>query len=295
MANVADVVDACNALWPPEWAEDWDTVGLAAGRPTAPVRRVLVALDPVDAVIDEAIAGEFDVLFTHHPLLFRGVTSVASDTLKGGAVTRLIENGVAAFNAHTNADSAVGGVSDVLADLIGLTDRSPLEPVEGAPAGVGIGRVGELPEPRTVKQVAEQLAEGLPATLTGVQVAGDPQATVTRAAVLGGAGDSMFDEVRGAHAQVYITSDLRHHPASEARDTARRGDGTPHLIDTSHWAAESLWLAPAARQLSEELARAGHDVHVQLSAVRSDPWTLRVGPAGSTESLPGDNAEGMTA
>ncbi|MYM18998.1 Nif3-like dinuclear metal center hexameric protein [Brevibacterium sp. 5221] len=278
--RVRDVVAACQRLWPAAWAESWDSVGLAVGQPEVRVESILCALDPVDAVIAEAREAGADFLFTHHPLLLRGVTSVAADTLKGGQVTELIEAGIAAFNAHTNADSAVGGVSDVLADAIGLRERRPLAPTAGAPVGVGIGRAGALPEPLTVRQLAEALAEALAPTATGVRVAGDPEARIETAAVLGGSGDSLFDEVRAAGSDVYITSDLRHHPASEARDTAHRGAGTPHLIDISHWAAEALWLPRAAAQLADALAGDGFAVRIELSAVRSDPWDLCIGQPG---------------
>ncbi|GAA2009370.1 Nif3-like dinuclear metal center hexameric protein [Brevibacterium samyangense] len=276
--TVSDVVRACDALWPPEYAESWDTVGLAVGDPTAEVRRILVALDPVDADLDEAIAGGYDFLLTHHPLLLRGVTSVHAGTLKGGAVHALVRAGVAAFNAHTNADSAVGGVSDALADVLDLQDRRPLVGTPGAPEGTGLGRVTTVPAgaSATVLSVARTLAAELPPTITGVRIAGDPEAPVSTVAVLGGAGDSLFDAVRASGAEVYVTSDLRHHPATEARDTAARGNGTPHLIDISHWAAESLWLEPAADALSAALDANGFDVGIEVSRTVSDAWTVRI-------------------
>jgi putative NIF3 family GTP cyclohydrolase 1 type 2 len=125
--------------------------------------------------------------------------------------------------------------------------------------------------------VAQTLADALPATATGVRIAGDPDAPVERVAVCGGAGDGLFDEVRASGAQVYVTSDLRHHPATEARDTAHRGDGTPHLIDVSHWAAESLWLDRAADQLRASAEHSGWDVTVRVSTRCTDAWTLRIG------------------
>ncbi|MGW9825978.1 dinuclear metal center YbgI/SA1388 family protein [Brevibacterium pityocampae] len=274
-ATVRTIIHLCEQLWPAAYAESWDTVGLAVGDPHAPVRSILLALDPVDAVVAEAVDGGYDMLITHHPLLLRGVTSVNAGTLKGGAVHALIRAGVAQFNAHTNADSALGGVSDVLAESLGLTDTAPLAPTAEAPAGVGIGRVGALSAVQTVEDLARRLAEVLDPTVTGVRIAGDPAAEVTRVAVLGGAGDSLFDAVRASGAEVYITSDLRHHPASEARDTAHRTDDTPHLIDISHWAAEALWLDRAADQLATAAEDAGCALDITVSRTRTDPWTLR--------------------
>ena len=108
--TVADVVAALERRYPPGSAESWDAVGLAVGDPGAVVRRVLFAVDPVDEVVDEAVALGADLLVTHHPLLLRGVHSVAATTAKGRAVHRLIENRVALFTAHTNADVADPGV-----------------------------------------------------------------------------------------------------------------------------------------------------------------------------------------
>ena len=275
-ATLGDIIARIETLWPTEYAEPWDTNGLSTGDISSRVSTILMALDPMDAVIDEAVALNADLLFTHHPLLLRGVTSVASHTLKGGALTRLISHGIAQYNAHTNADSALRGVSDVLADMLELTDRQPITSGPNHPDGVGLGRVGNLPQPRTVAELAHILARTTPATQTGIRVAGDPNATVSRVAVLAGSGDSLFDEVRAHGAEVYVTSDLRHHPATEARDTAHRSDDTPHLIDVAHWAAESPWISIAATQLGERLKEDGFDVDIHVSTTRADPWDLRI-------------------
>ncbi|MCT1766091.1 Nif3-like dinuclear metal center hexameric protein [Brevibacterium casei] len=271
---MSECVDVFDSLWPPDLAEDWDTVGLAVGDPDAEVRSILLALDPTDAVIAEAVVLGADLLFTHHPLMLRPVNSVSAGTLKGGAVHTLITNGIAQFNAHTNADAAVGGVSDVLIELTGVSDSAPLVPDPAAPQR-GIGRVGDLGEATTVRDIARTLAERLPRTTTGVRIAGDPAAAVTRVAVCGGAGDSLFDAVRSSGADVYITADLRHHPATEALDTANRAEARPQLIDVSHWASEAVWLAAARAELEAEFEQRGLSVALQSSAVNTDPWVER--------------------
>ncbi|MGO3179593.1 MAG: Nif3-like dinuclear metal center hexameric protein, partial [Brevibacterium linens] len=100
-------------------------------------------------------------------------------------------------------------------------------------------------------------------------------AQVTRVAVCGGAGDSLFDEVRASGADVYVTADLRHHPATEALDTANRREDGLSLIDVSHWASETVWLTGAAEALETEFARRGFSVSLQHSAVNTDPWVER--------------------
>jgi dinuclear metal center YbgI/SA1388 family protein len=127
------VIAALEAAYPPALAQAWDAVGLVCGDPDDPVDRVLVAVDPVPAVVDEALATGAQLLVTHHPLLLRGVHGVGADTPKGALVHRLVRGGAALFTAHTNADAADPGVSDALAAALGLAVEGPLEPAP-APA-----------------------------------------------------------------------------------------------------------------------------------------------------------------
>ncbi|WP_232662010.1 Nif3-like dinuclear metal center hexameric protein [Pseudonocardia sp. TRM90224] len=123
--TVCEVIAALEAAYPPALAADWDAIGLVCGDPAEPVGSVLIAVDPVPATVDEAI-GSAQLLVTHHPLLLRGVHGVGADTPKGALVHRLIRAGTALYTAHTNADSADPGVSDALAEAIGLTVEGPL-------------------------------------------------------------------------------------------------------------------------------------------------------------------------
>ena len=129
--QLRDVVDLLERRYPPGTAQDWDAVGLVVGDPQAPVRHVLFAVDPVEEVVAEAIDTGADLIITHHPLMLRGVTSVAADTAKGGVVHQLIRAGIALYVAHTNADAAAGGVNDALADLLDLQQVRPIEPAPG--------------------------------------------------------------------------------------------------------------------------------------------------------------------
>lgn len=140
------------------------------------------------------------------------------------------------------------------------------------PGERGLGRVGRLPRPESLRRFAERVAAALPATPAGVRVGGDLDRQVTTVAVCGGAGDGLFDAVRRAGADVYVTADLRHHPASEAlaeEDIA--------LVDAGHWATEWPWLPEAARRLTDRLAERGGgatSVATRVSRVATDPWAL---------------------
>ena len=382
IASLSDVVAVLERMYEPGWAREWDAVGLAAGDPAQPVRRVLLAVDPAPSVVEEALAWRADLLLTHHPLLLQGVHSVATTSPKGRALHQLIRGGCALYTAHTNADAAAPGVSDALARVLGLTDLVPLSADPGEPidklvtfvpesaldkvidalssagageigeysrcawsvvgagtfipgehatpsigaageretvsehrlemivprvrriealtalrtahpyeevaadvyelaswSGVrGIGRVGRLDTPVTLRDFAMLAAEALPATSQGVRVAGDPGAEVSRIAVCGGSGDSLFDAVRAAEADVFVTADLRHHPASELRDDA--GDGPPYLVDVAHWASEWPWLAGVSNRLEGAMEAAGTPIEVLISNRCTDPWVFRVPSPG---------------
>ncbi|MCX4749416.1 Nif3-like dinuclear metal center hexameric protein [Kitasatospora sp. NBC_01287] len=275
MPKLSDVINALDELYPPRWAESWDAVGLVCGDPADEVRRVLFAVDPVQAVVEEAVAWGADLLVTHHPLYLRGTTSVAATSFKGRAAHTLIRAGIALHVAHTNADQADPGVSDALAGAIGLTVLGPLVPDASDPAGRrGTGRICELPEPLPLSAFAARVAAALPATATGVRVSGDPDRPIHRVAVSGGSGDSFFAEVRAAGVDAYVTADLRHHPASEATEAAGGPGGPgPALVDAAHWATEWPWLGLAARQLEAVAAAHGWELATRVSALVTDPWT----------------------
>ena len=385
--TLARVVDVLESVYPPTTAQAWDAVGLVCGDPDQPVRRVLLAVDPVADVVDEAIETGADLLLVHHPLLLRPVHSMAATSFKGRALHRLVRAGCALYVAHTNADAALPGVSDALARVLGLQDLVPLSPDQAealdklvvfspdgdadavldavAAAGAGrigeysrcawttpgtgtfvpgdrarpargsaghrevvaetrlevvmpracreavvaamraahpyeepafdvlelaswsgprgIGRVGRLARGTTLERFAMTVAEALPHTAQGVRVAGGLDAQVSTVAVCGGSGDSLFDAVRASGADVFVTADLRHHPASEAREAA--GGGIPYLVDVAHWASEWPWLHGCAERLASGLAAsddgaAGTTVETLVSVRRTDPWTLRLPSSG---------------
>lgn len=276
--RLSDVITAFEEVYPPAWAASWDAVGLVTGDPAQRVARILFAVDPVDAVVDEALAWGADLIITHHPLMLRGVTSVAANTPKGRIVHRLIRSGIALYTAHTNADTASPGVSDALARAVGLSGSlRPLDPDASDPEGRrGIGRIGALESPVVLRGFAEQVARALPTTAAGVRVAGDLDRLVRTVAVSGGAGDSLLGAARAAEVDVFVTSDLRHHPASEFVEEP----GGPALIDTAHFASEWPWLADGAGQLADALGRGGGsdgaNVEFRVSTTVTDAWSQAV-------------------
>src|SRR3954454_11226331 len=151
--TLAQVVSVLEQMYDPAWARDWDAVGLVCGDPAAPVRRVLLAIDPGPSVIEEALTWRADLLITHHPLLLKGVHSVAATSPKGRAVHQLIRAGCALYTAHTNADVALPGVSDALARVLGLTDLVPLS----ADPGESVDKIVSFVPESAVEKVIDAL------------------------------------------------------------------------------------------------------------------------------------------
>lgn len=280
-ATVRDVIVALEAAYPPELAEKWDTgIGLTCGDPDDSVERVLLAVDVDDAVVDEAVRVGAQMLVTHHPLLFRPVQSVNAETPKGRLIHRMVRSGLAHYAAHTNADKAVGGVNDALAATLRLQHVRPLEPdPDGVlPAGhpqtglTGMGRVGELIAPMSLAEFTDLVAASLPATVGGVRAGGDPARPIRVVALCGGAGDSGLGSADVAGADVYLTSDLRHHVVAEHLAQ----EGSAAVVEVAHFAGEWPWLAAAAAVIAAGVAGAGSTgtVSTTVSALRTDPWTI---------------------
>lgn len=279
--TVGEVVAELRRLAPPELAESWDSNQLICGDPDAPCRRVLLAVDPLEPVVTEAIAEGVDLLITHHPLYLRGTDHVSATSAKGRSIHRLIRAGVALANAHTTWDSAAGGVADALADAVGLPHqgRVPLAPSPVQPA-LGIGRVADLPEPMTLHEFARAVAAALPGDSFGLLVGGDPDARVQRVAVSGGAGDSLLGAAREAGADVFLTADLRHHPATE-----HLAEGRPYLLCGSHFATEWVGLPPLARRLQEAAADRAAVLATRVSRTITDAWVEHL-PTRRTDEEP---------
>jgi len=272
--RLADVIAVLDAAYPPGLAHDWDSVGLVCGDPQNLIDSVTVAVDATAEVVDTV--GPRGLLLAHHPLLLRGVHTVAASTPKGALIHRLIRDGSALFTAHTNADAASPGVSDALAEALGLTVEAVLEPVsDGLSSNIGTGRIATVARPQRFADFVAWVNSALPQTTWGIRAAGDPDAVVTRVAVCGGSGDSLLAAVVDADVQAYVTADLRHHPADEHRRGSAVG-----LVDVAHWASEYPWCTQAAELLRVHFGAA---LPVTVCPLRTDPWNIDY-PRGDHES-----------
>jgi len=248
----------------PESSAAWDSVGLVVGAPSNDIERILLTVDVTEAIVQQAIDESVSLIIAHHPLLLRGVTSIAETTSKGMLVSQLLRHNIALYTAHTNADAAWPGVSDALAESIGLQVRPEL----ALEVETGIGRVGELVEPMSALDFAQQVAAGIPKSASAIQLAGDGHKVIKTVAVCGGAGDSLLEAVSVLNVDAYVTSDLRHHVASEFLAT-----NDCVLINIAHWAGEWPWLNQLARQMGDAF---GDKVKVIVSQIPTDPWAISI-------------------
>src|SRR5699024_8846359 len=202
--TLSQVIDAMESLWPLDLQAGWDASGVVAGRPEQRIGRIHWAVDPVQAVADEAVEYDAELLITHHPLFLKPVNSMAATTFKGKVVHTLVEYSCALITADTNADSAVAGVSAVNPKILVVENTAPLAGTDDRLTEEGIGRVGTLKKAIRLEEFAARVYSAMPAVAGGVKVAGDPDGIVSKVAVTGGAGDSLFEYVRQHEADVYI-------------------------------------------------------------------------------------------
>lgn len=283
--TLAQVLEQLNALYPPHLAEGWDKAGLAVGDLNAPASKIYFSMDATTETIEDALAWGAQLIVTHHPFIFDPLVSVTSQHDRGHNILRLVRANCALFSAHTNGDSARGGVNDVLALALGVRGTSPLTPSLDDES-LGLGRIGSLPAPMSLKDFADVVARALPETAQGVRVSGDPNKEISRVAVLGGSGGSMLNDAVKAGADVYVTSDLKHHDMldfledqlnthlSHGLTLEQAREATMSVVDVAHFASESPWLATAARTVSAVLNAAGWSVETKVSDINTDPWTF---------------------
>jgi dinuclear metal center YbgI/SA1388 family protein len=192
---------------PDSLSESWDNDGLMVSADTdAPVRRVLLALDVTENAVDFAIENRFDLILSHHPLIFRPLSSVTEDTPVGRKVVKLIKNGISVISFHTRADRVDGGVNDVLADLLELTEIEPL-------SEDGMGRVGYLEEPMPLEEFCDRVKEQLGAPILSVADGGN---LVHKVALLGGEGKDYVKAALASEADTYISGSLGYHTLEDA-------------------------------------------------------------------------------
>lgn len=240
--TVSELYRILNEKIPPSLSCEWDNDGLmCCPEPEREVRRVLVCLDATAKMAEKAIAGQFDVILTHHPLVFHKLPALDPADPVAGKLIRLARAGVAVMSFHTRLDAVRGGVNDALAQALGLIDAEPY-------GEEGIGRVGHLPAPVPFAEFTEQVKRALNVPCVVATDAGKP---VYRVAVLGGNGSDDVRLTEATGADTYLTGEIAHHHLTDAPERGM------NLIAAGHFHTENpvcKVLAGMVRELDPGIA-----------------------------------------
>ncbi len=258
MATVNDVLKFVESLAPRYMKMDWDNVGLLCGDSRQSVHKILVALDPFEDVCAEAERIGAELIVTHHPLIFVAPKSITEDTSVGRSIRMLCRSNISAINAHTNLDCAPGGVNDVLAEKLGLSDVSVIAPSGTDEQGRswGLLRRGTV-QKQTLEDFMALVKQQL-GTPTLRYAAGSDQ--VHHVAVGGGACASELMDAFDAGCDTFVTSDVKYNQFWDARDLGM------NLIDAGHFYTEN----PVVSALAEKLRQAFPEIQVEISEIHKD-------------------------
>ncbi len=241
-----EIMDVLEHLAPKMYAESWDNVGLLIGDVEKKVEKIMIAVDASDSVVDEAVSKQVDMLITHHPMIFSGLKNIRKDDFIGRRVIQLIKEDIAYYAFHTNFDIA-GGMAELAANKLGLKNTRVLEKTtEIYGEDAGIGRVGSLETPMSVKELASYVKEHF--QLDSITVYGDLDSMVLQVAISPGSGKREIDYAFMEGAQVLITGDIGHH---EGMDSNAKGIV---ILDAGHYGLEKIFSEFIKDYLKEKLA-----------------------------------------
>ncbi len=238
-ATVKDIVKILDDFARPELAEKWDNVGLLIGRVDKPVKKVIGALDFSPEVCEQAIAEGVDMIITHHPAILEPLKTITNENWQTEMILKIIAADIAVYSAHTNLDSVIGGVNDILARKLELEDIVSLEGEENPHEG--IGRMGTLPKEISLKDYILTIKKAL--KIDSVSVV-DGNRPVKKVIVCGGSGSFLIEKAIELGVDTLVTGDVKYHFGQTA---AANGI---NLIDAGHQWTEM----PIVNALADKLA-----------------------------------------
>ena len=243
--------------YPLHLAYDWDNVGLQIGSLNKKVTGILITLDVTKEVIDEAISKECNLIIAHHPMIFKPLKHILSDTYKGAIIEKLIKSDISLYVSHTNYDLGHDGMNTVLANRLNLKNTEVLEFVE---EDQGIGKIGDLPKTMTLDEAITYIKTHLEMKHARL-ITSKPDKKVTKVAISGGSGASHMFEAKRKAADLYITGDISYH---QAHDMLQLGLSA---LDIGHYAEKHF-----SKALALELKDYGIDVAIYESTIDLDPF-----------------------
>jgi len=238
-----EVIEIIERKYARTYAMSWDNVGLLAGRLDKEVKRIYVALDLTDDILDSAIEAGADMIVTHHPLIMSGLQRITNDNFIGKRLIRLIQHDISYYAMHTNYD--VCGMAELAGSILNLKNTEILEITDENNVPEGIGRVADLEENMTLRQCCELVKKAF--SLENVRAFGNPDTVVHRMAVCPGSGKSFIKTALKKGADVYVTGDIGHHDGIDA--VAQNLT----VIDAGHYGIEHIFIHDMEAYLKKKL------------------------------------------
>ena len=226
MLNLTKFIQKFENRFPKILAENWDNVGLILGHKDKNIKKILVCLDITENVVDKAVLENVDLIIAHHPLIFSGQKTILGDNFLGKKILKLIENNISVYGAHTNVDSADGGLNDYVLEKMNFNGEKldfELKPL----------RYFELDEYTNIEDIIYRIKENL--KIENVRLARSYRKNkIKKIAITTGAGDSFISEVIENKVDLFITGDLKHHIALDSIESGI------YLLDIDHYGSEKL-------------------------------------------------------
>ncbi|MEE0866971.1 MAG: Nif3-like dinuclear metal center hexameric protein [Clostridia bacterium] len=210
MIKLCEITKKLEERFPPFYAESFDNIGLLAGKSDKAVTKVLLCLDCTPMAVEEAIKSGCEFIITHHPLIFSPLKELSDKTQKGEMIVNALENNISIYSAHTNLDSAPGGLTDFVAEKLGLTPEGNLQG--------NLGRICAAPPCMTAKELCALIKKEF--SIKHLYSTFKEDRPLRKIAVCnGGGGGELLDSVNSLGADVYISGDLKHHEILEFQNS----------------------------------------------------------------------------
>ena len=222
--KVKELYERISLVIPENLRESWDNDGMMCCADSSnEVNNVLISLDVTEEIVDYAIERNFDLIISHHPLIFTPITRFTEDVHTARKIIKLITNNVSVFSFHTRLDKVSGGVNDILAGILGLTDVKSFGEGE-------MGRIGTLKEDYDLEQFADLVKMSLGADAVRIADAYNP---VKRVALVGGDGKSFVKDAISEGADTYLSGRISYNVMEEAAEMGI------NLIEAGHYFTEN--------------------------------------------------------
>lgn len=240
-------------LFPLEFAEDFDNIGLLIGRSEKEISKILICLDCDKNIVDEAIEEKAELIITHHPVIFDGAKRICDDTDFGKMVIKALENNISIYSAHTNADSAKGGLTD---EICSMLDLKPVSAILG-----NVGRICRAPKGMTAKELCKKIKDAFNLPHLFSTFSSDRE--ISSVAVVNGSGGSLSEAAKALGADVFISGDIKHHQLTELKI-----NDDFDFIEIRHYDCEIPFCSLMKEKLQKKFKGA---VEIKISKFQSSP------------------------